>query len=243
MSETKIEVSLSWSGGKDSALALWYLLQNADYQVVGLHTVFGEETRRVGMHGIHEDLIVKQSHEIGLPLDKIYLPASGDNQAYEKAMTAYLDRLAGQNIRHLAYGDIFLEDLKKYREEKLAQKGMRGIFPLWGKDTGRLSSEFLGLGFTTVICAADADKIPQENLGAIYGRNFLGSLPADVDPCGENGEFHTFCCEGPIFKNPIAVVSKEPVRRAYTFKDSLGQEQAKYFWFSEIELAEEGSKQ
>ena len=117
---------MSWSGGKDSAFALWKLQQDSDYTVSRLHTTFGETIKRVGMHGIHESLIEKQAEAIGLPLDKIYYPASGDNQAYEKAMNTYLDKLKSEAIHHIAYGDIFLEDLKKYRENKFVRKYKTG---------------------------------------------------------------------------------------------------------------------
>ncbi|HSF52169.1 MAG TPA: hypothetical protein VLA71_00375, partial [Algoriphagus sp.] len=117
---SKIPISLSWSGGKDSALALWHLNQDDRYEVIRLHTTFGEQSKRVGMHGISEELIEMQAESLGLPLDRIYYPASGDNQAYEKAINSYLDQLDQLGIQHLAYGDIFLEDLRKYREENLA---------------------------------------------------------------------------------------------------------------------------
>src|SRR5690606_27689543 len=126
----KIKISLSWSGGKDSAFALWKLLNDERYEVVGLHTTFGEESRRVGMHGIHEELIDAQAAALDLRLDKIYYPASGDNAVYEKAMGEYLTDLESAGIKHIAYGDILLEDLKRYREEKLAERDFLGVFPL-----------------------------------------------------------------------------------------------------------------
>lgn len=236
LNKSKLKISLSWSGGKDSAYALWKLQQDPDYVVSRLHTTFGETSKRVGMHGIHESLIEKQAEAIGLPLDKIYYPASGDNQAYEKAMNAYLDKLESEAIYHIAYGDIFLEDLKKYRENQLATRGFEGVFPLWGKDTEVLAEEFINSGFKTLICAADADKIDKAWVGKIFDRDFLTGLTQNIDPCGENGEFHTFCYEGPIFSDSIAVVLKEKISNTYKFENENGIKVEKRYWFQEIAL-------
>ena len=230
----KIKISLSWSGGKDSAFALWKLLNDERYEVAGLHTTFGEESRRVGMHGIHEELIDAQAAALDLRLDKIYYPASGDNAAYEKAMGEYLSGLESKGVTHIAYGDILLEDLKKYREEKLSERNFSAIFPLWGRDTEALAEEFIQAGFKTKICAADADKISKDWVGKDYDREFLAQLSADVDPCGENGEFHSFCYEGPIFSNPLDISCKEVIQQSYDIVLENGVRSKKGYWFAEM---------
>ena len=230
----KIKISLSWSGGKDSAFALWKLLNDERYEVAGLHTTLGEESCRVGMHGIHEELIDAQAAALGLRLDKIYYPASGDNAAYEKAMEKYLLGLDSDGVKHIAYGDILLEDLKQYREEKLAEKGFSGIFPLWGSDTKALAEEFLQSGFKTKICAADADKISKDWVGGDFDREFLAQLPLDVDPCGENGEFHSFCYDGPIFSKALDISCKAVIQQSYDILLENGDKEKKIYWFGEI---------
>lgn len=233
----KIKISLSWSGGKDSAYTLYQLLQDDRYEVVNLHTTFGEESRRVGMHGIHEELIEVQAEALGLPLVKIYYPASGDNRAYENAINLFLDNLKQNDIHHIAYGDIFLEDLRKYREDQLAKKDFRAIFPLWKKDTKTLAEKFIEEGFKTKICAADADLIDEMWVGHDFDSQFLSSLPSSVDPCGENGEFHSFCYAGPIFNKDIPIRIQEKVKKSYSFRYADGKEGEKWFWFAGLELA------
>jgi len=232
--DERVKVSLSWSGGKDSAFALWLLMQDPGFEVALLHTTFGEETKRVGMHGIPEKLIEMQALSIGLPLDNIYYPASGDNQAYESAINRYLDFLSLEGISHIAFGDIFLEDLKKYREDQLASKDFKAVFPLWGKDTKTLSKEFIRSGFKTLICAADADKIEDQWMGKTYDEAFLNQLKDEVDPCGEFGEFHTFCYDGPIFRNPISYRLGETVMKSYDIKKEDGSTGQKRFFFIEV---------
>ena len=232
--EQRIPISLSWSGGKDSAFALYYLQQDPRFEVKRLHTTFGESTRRVGMHGISEELIEMQATALGLPLDKIYYPASGDNRAYEKAVNSYLDELTEMGIQHLGYGDIFLEDLRKYREDNLASRGFTAVFPLWKKPTNELAKAFINTGFKTVICAADADLIAKDRVGRDFDREFLDSLPASVDPCGENGEFHSFCYDGPIFEQPVAIQMEKVISQSYDIVLTDGQVSKKHFWFAEI---------
>lgn len=231
-----IPISLSWSGGKDSAYALYILNMTPGYQVVRLHTTFGEETKRVGLHGIHESLIQKQASLIGLPLDSIYYPASGDNQAYEHAMSDYFKKLKAQGIAHIGFGDIYLEDLKQYREKQLKKAGVKPVFPLWGRNTLQMVNEFIQSGFLTVICAADGDKIGEDWLGKVLSKEFLDALRPDVDPCGENGEFHTFCVDGPIFSEKVPIEIVETLKKGYSFQDSEGNIQSKQFWFKNIKL-------
>jgi uncharacterized protein (TIGR00290 family) len=233
MGTGKTNINLSWSGGKDSALALYYLQKDPNYEVVGLHTTFGEDTGRVGMHGIHQTLIEAQAASIGLPLDKIYYPASGDNRVYEKAMGDYLQILEKRGVKHLAYGDILLEDLKKYREEKLAEKCFTGIFPLWKRDTWEVSEEIINLGFKTKICAAD-EIIGTPWVGQDYSHEFIKNLPLGVDPCGENGEFHSFCYQGPIFTYALDVSCRDVVQKSYELKNVKGEIETKNFLFADL---------
>ena len=226
---------MSWSGGKDSAFALGELLNDPRYEVSRLYTTFGEESRRVGMHGIHESLVAQQAKSIGLPLDKIYYPSSGNHDAYEKAINTYLDTLQTEGIETIAFGDIFLEDLKIYREQQLAKRGFKAIFPLWKKDTAQAARSFITAGFQTLICSADMNLIEEKWVGCIFNLDFLKSLPEEVDPCGENGEFHTFCYDGPIFNYPIIIRKKQPISRSYHFKDEEGKEIEKKFRFADIE--------
>lgn len=227
---------MAWSGGKDAAYALYLLKEHPVYRVVRLHTTFGEETRRVGLHGIHECLIQRQAKLIGLPLDSIYYPASGDNQAYEKAMSDYFEGLKHEGIYHVAYGDIFLEDLKKYREKQLEKAGIQPVFPLWGTNTLQMVNGIIQSGFLTAICAADAEKVGEDLLGKVLDKEFLDDLAPSVDPCGENGEFHTFCFDGPIFSEKVPISLGETVKKSYSFQNSEGKVHNKHFWFKNIKL-------
>lgn len=187
------------------------------------------------MHGIHETLIEAQASAIGLPLRKIYYPASGDNAAYEQAMGKYLTELEQDGVRHIAYGDILLEDLKKYREEKLAERGFIGVFPLWKRNTQAVVEEFLATGFKTKICAADADKISKDWVGMDFSLAFLDQLSGGVDPCGENGEFHTFCYDGPIFSTPLNIIAREVVPASYNVVLKNGDKGKMRYWFGDLE--------
>lgn len=216
--EIKIKVAVSWSGGKDSALALWHLLQEEKYEVDHLFTVFDDELRRVGLHGIPEHLIEKQAKSLRLPLKKIYLKASEDHQAYEQLMTQKFNELQEEGIRHVMFGDIFLSDLKNYRDQMLEKSGLEGIYPIWKKDTEVLVRQFISAGFKTAVCAANAKYFSKSALGRIVDKNFLDELPEGVDPGGENGEFHTFVFDGPIFKGPVEFSIGKVVQKDYEYK-------------------------
>jgi uncharacterized protein (TIGR00290 family) len=203
----------NWSGGKDSALALYYLLQNPDYEVKYLVTTVNDSLNRISMHGVRESLLLKQAESLGIPLYQIRLPEMPGMKEYDEIMHKHLSILKAEGITHAVFGDIFLEDLRVYRESKLQELGMEAVFPLWKKDTTTLIHEFLDLGFKTVIACT------QENLGDEVGKvidaDFINSLPANIDPCGENGEFHTFVFEGPIFKKSISYSLGEKVFKSY----------------------------
>ncbi|GAA0879396.1 hypothetical protein GCM10009119_23640 [Algoriphagus jejuensis] len=186
------------------------------------------------MHGISEALIERQAESLGLRLDKIYYPSSGDNRAYETAINSYLDQLELEGIKHLGYGDIFLEDLRKYREDNLASRGFSAVFPLWKMPTDAAAKAFITAGFKTKLCAADADLIARDFVGKDFDRDFLESLPETVDPCGENGEFHSFCYDGPTFKTPISIVVEKIVQHSYDILLTNGKKGKKHYWFAEI---------
>lgn len=210
-----IPVYFNWSGGKDSSLALHYLLQHPDYSVKALVTTVNEAHQRISMHDVRRELLHEQARQIGIPVLEILLPDSPNMSDYETAMNKGLQPLLDQGIRHCAFGDIFLEDLRKYREDKLAEIGVEAIFPLWKRDTSELIETFIDLGFKTVVVCTQADKLNESFVGRTIDRDFLNALPAGVDPCGENGEFHTFVYDGPIFQQPVAFGLGEKVFRTY----------------------------
>ncbi|WP_428331365.1 diphthine--ammonia ligase [Mucilaginibacter sp.] len=191
----------NWSGGKDSSLALYHCLQDSDLDIRYLVTTVNDEVDRVSMHGVRTELLIQQAESIGIPLYQIRLPEMPGMNAYDAIMRQHMERFKEEGIEYAVFGDIFLEDLKKYRDEHLAEAGMKGIYPLWQRNTTELINEFLTLGFGTVIACT------QERLEYIVGKEIshelILSLPVDVDVCGENGEFHTFSFKGPIFKNEI----------------------------------------
>lgn len=191
----------NWSGGKDSALALYHCLQNLDLEIVYLVTTINDAADRISMHGVRTELLIKQAEAIGIPLYQIRLPEMPGMKEYDDVMHYHLTRLKNEGITHSIFGDIFLQDLKDYRDMRLSEVGLKGIYPLWKRDTTELINEFLDLGFGTVIACT------QQRLERIVGkeisRELIDALPDDIDVCGENGEFHTFTFKGPIFAYPI----------------------------------------
>jgi uncharacterized protein (TIGR00290 family) len=208
-----MDVLLSWSGGKDSALALREIIESRRYSVKALLTTVTEEFDRISMHGVRRNLLSAQATTLGLPLEEVWIPKSASNEIYEARMRTVLTRYKERGVEQVAFGDLFLQDVRSYREEKLAQIGMTGMFPLWGRDTGKLAREFIEAGFRAVVCCVDPRKLPGEFCGREYDIAFLESIPATVDPCGENGEFHTFVYAGPIFSNEIPITKGQVVLR------------------------------
>ncbi|MGZ3813544.1 MAG: Dph6-related ATP pyrophosphatase [Mucilaginibacter sp.] len=204
----------NWSGGKDSALALYHCLQNPDLDVKYLVTTINDAADRISMHGVRTELLIKQAESIGIPLYQVRLPEMPGMAEYDATMRKTMEHFRTAGITHSIFGDIFLQDLKDYRDARLAEAGMMGIYPLWKRDTSELINEFIELGFETVIACT------QEKLERIVGKEITAelilSLPDDVDVCGENGEFHTFAFKGPIFKKEIAYKTGVKVFKEYT---------------------------
>lgn len=226
-----------WSGGKDSALCLYKVLRSGEYDVKLLLTTVNEQFRRISMHGVREALLDAQASALGIPLIKIYVN-EGTNAEYERKMEEALLGFKAQGISDIIFGDIFLEDLRKYREDNLVKVGMNAVFPLWKQNTTRLLQEFLLLNFKTVICCSNDAYLGEEWVGRVIDEKFIADLPKNVDPCGENGEYHTFCFEGPIFKDPIRISLGEKIYKPLVIKTTddcnLPASQTKGFWFCEL---------
>jgi len=211
-----IKAFFNWSGGKDSALALYHAQKDKQYSIERLLTNINGKHRRISMHGVREELLESQVEAIGLPLQKVILPEEPSMIEYESKMKETVEKLREEKFTHAFFGDIFLEDLKKYREEQLAKAGITPVFPLWKKDTVELMHEFIDLGFKTILVCIKAELLPQEFAGRIIDKDFLKDLPGNVDACGENGEFHSFVFDGPIFKKPVDIKIGEKIFREYS---------------------------
>ena len=222
-------VVLNWSSGKDAALAYHLLSQQKDLSVEYLLTTLSEEHERVFMHGIRENLLDIQAERMNLPLIKVKLPASPDDHIYNEAMRKSFSELKEKGISASAYGDIFLEDLRLYREMQLKEAGVKALFPLWKKDTRELVHMVEDSGIEAIIVCVNEKYLGKEFLGKKINADFLNTLPANVDPCGENGEFHTFVYNTPFFREPIPVVMGEIVHKTYDTGDGKKWDIGFYF--------------
>jgi uncharacterized protein (TIGR00290 family) len=213
-----------WSGGKDSAMALHTLLQQNQFRVVTLLTTVTETYDRIAMHGVRRELLQRQAESIGLPLHEVLIPPQCVNPIYEARMEEALRLFFGQGIRRVAFGDIFLEDLRAYREKNLARIGMTALFPIWKRDTRELIRHFRDQHFRAIAACIDTKVLDPSFAGRELDDSFFRVLPPSADPCGENGEFHTFVFDGPIFQSPIAIRTGEIVNRdGFVFCDLLPQ--------------------
>ncbi len=232
----KVPLSMAWSGGKDCTLALSKILSDGDFKVVELHTTVNAQTKRVGMHGVSMELIEAQGHALDLPIVFLEVPSDSSNRSFETTMKAYYRDLKNRGIKHVGFGDIFLEDLKAYRDGLLLSYGLTGTYPIWGVDTQLVATAFIDQGFEAIICAGkqynDLNSLP----GRPYDNEFLRALPTPIDPCGEHGEFHTFVTNGPIFKNRISVKTGTVETHHYHFKDDTGTPQDVAFEFVDLRL-------
>ena len=216
------DVLFCWSGGKDSAMALHALQSAQSHRVTALLTTVTEEFDRISMHGVRRALLERQAESIGLPLHAVLIPPQCINTTYEARMKQALNEHLGRGVRQVAFGDIFLEDLRVYREQNLAQIGMEALFPIWKRDSHELAREFLRLGFQAITVCVDPRVLDSSFAGRVLNESFFADLPPGVDPCGENGEFHTFVFDGPVFQTPIRFVPGEKVLRdGFCFCDLL----------------------
>ncbi|WP_413111161.1 diphthine--ammonia ligase [Thaumasiovibrio sp. DFM-14] len=205
----------NWSSGKDSAMALYHAQQDPRFEVRTLLTTVNQAHQRVSMHGIHVDLLDQQAQALGLPLEKIWLPEVVNMDEYEGLMHQAVDTMRQLGCEHAIFGDIYLEDLRLHRETQLAAKQIQAHFPLWQRNTRVLLNELIDLGFKAIVVAVDGSKLDASFVGRCIDKSFVNDLPADVDPCGENGEYHTFVFDGPNFSYPIPFELGEIVHKHY----------------------------
>ena len=220
MNTARQKVWLAWSSGKDSAWALHTIRQSCEFDVVALLTTINRTHERVAMHAVRETLVEMQAAAAGLLLVKVPIPSPCPNETYDQAMSQAMARARAEGVWHVAFGDLFLEDIRAYREKHLAACGMSPIFPLWRKDTRRLAEEMLNGGLSAFLTCVDPRKLDCKFAGRRFDGELLRELPADVDPCGENGEFHTFANAGPMFEHEIPVSVGEVVEHdGFVFAD------------------------
>ncbi|WP_429065830.1 ATP-binding protein [Aeromonas bestiarum] len=218
----KTKVLLSWSSGKDSAWALHTLRQDSAIEVVGLFTTLNQAFERVAMHGVRKQLLMQQAECVGLPLTAIDLPWPCTNEDYARIMTDFIAGVVAEGIHQMAFGDLFLEDVRAYREKQLLGTGIEPLFPLWGSDTAKLAQQMMAAGLRARISTLDPKKLDASLGGHEFDPALLAALPAGVDPCGENGEFHTLAWDGPMFLRPLAIRVGETVERdGFVFTDLL----------------------
>ncbi|MEJ5104838.1 diphthine--ammonia ligase [Chryseobacterium sp. MYb328] len=232
----KPKALFNWSSGKDSALALYKILQEDQYEIATLLTSINKEFQRISMHGVHVNLLEQQTSLLGIPLIKMELPREPSMEEYQKIMNKTMAEIQAQGITHSIFGDIFLEDLRQYREKQLNTIGMQAVFPLWKQNTSDLIQEFLKSGFKTIVTCVNGTYLDKSFAGRIIDQQFLDDLPENVDPCGENGEFHTFTFDGPVFKSPVQFETGETVKKTYPKpKSNPEDEDEEYiFWFCDL---------
>lgn len=223
----------NWSGGKDAAMALHQIMEADEYEVAALLTNISRDYERISMHGVRKDLLYQQVANLKLkaPLHLLTLWEGMSMEAYSEIMHQQLNLFAAASIDHAIFGDIFLEDLRAYREQRLSELGMQAVFPLWGRDTRRLLEDFIELGFKAVVVCTNARLLDESFVGRMIDAAFLRDLPTDVDPCGENGEYHSFVFDGPIFENPIGFELGEKVLRNYGNSDGNWDND---FWYVDL---------
>jgi len=220
----------NWSGGKDSSFALWQILKEKQFSVEYLLTSMSAEHKRISMHGVAEYLLDEQADRLNLPLRKIYLEENSSLESYNAVMAEEMKFAKSQGIEVSIFGDIFLEDLRTYREEQLKSVGLKGHFPIWKRDTLELVKDFINSGFKAVIVSANARLLDKSFCGRIIDHNFINDLPEGVDPCGENGEFHSFVFDGPIFSKPINIKIGETIMKKYNVSEGTDSE----FWYTDL---------
>ena len=207
----------SWSGGKDSAIALYEIQKSKNYEILALLTTITEDYDRVSMHGLRSSLLERQAESLGFPLEKVFISKDAANEEYESKMKEALLRYKNAGVHSVVFGDIFLQDVRKYREENLSKIGMNGVFPIWRRNTTALAHTFIDLGFKAVTICIDSNILDKRFVGRDFDKQFLSELPPTVDPCGENGEFHSFVFDGPNFQEKVLFKTGEVVLRDNRF--------------------------
>jgi uncharacterized protein (TIGR00290 family) len=211
MTEDNPSVLVSWSGGKDSCLALAEIRRT--HNIAALLTTITRDFDRISMHGVRRILLKQQAESLGIPLHEVFISKGAGNEEYEQRTIAALEEFRAHHVDSVVFGDLFLEDIRAYREKLLSRLGMKGLYPVWGRNTARLIKEFLARGFKTAVVCVDPAKLSRAFVGRVLDEQFLSELPAEVDPCGENGEFHTFVFDGPGFRTPVPFSFGEKVMR------------------------------
>ena len=233
----KNKTYFNWSSGKDASMALYFLQKEGTFKISKLITTVNSHYNRVSMHGLRTELLQRQAQEVGIPLSTIALPEQPSMEDYSAIMTENILKLKSEGFTHCGFGDIFLEDLRTYRENQLKPFGITSVFPLWKKDTTQLIHEFIAQGFKAVVVCTKSELLDESFVGRELDESFINDLPKGVDPCGENGEFHTFCYDGPIFKNPVEFEKGENIFREYKnpSKDKKELKKEKIgFWFIDL---------
>ena len=203
-------------------MALYEIQRSQQYEILSLLTTITNDYDRVSMHGVPRTLVEQQAKSLGLPIEEVFISKSSSNEEYESRMKETLIRFKQNGVSSVVFGDVFLEEVRKYRENNLSKLGMRGLFPLWGRDTAELGRSFIALGFQAVTTCIDSRVLDKKFLGRVFNKQFLTELPPNVDPEGENGEFHSFVFDGPIFKKRIAyTLGKKVLRDSFYFCDLL----------------------
>lgn len=224
----------NWSGGKDSALALYKIMQDENYEIVSLLTTVNRESQRSTMHGIPVSLLLKQAESIGIQLYVVDLTPKGDMSDYETAMKTAVNSFKQQGVSHFVFGDIFLHDVRKYRVEHLSPYDIEVVEPLWDKTSEQIMEEFLESGLQTVIVTITEGVVSEKLIGRIIDRELINALPANVDVCGENGEYHTFCYAGGMFRRPVEFLLGEPIRQTFPIKHDDGTVKEYTYWFANL---------
>ena len=220
MAPNKPKVIVSWSSGKDSAMALYKIVKSNEFEILAILTTVSDMFRRVSMHGVREELLDQQANSIGIAVEKVRIPYPCPNEVYEQKMVELLRNYESKGVSHVVFGDLFLEDIRRYREDKLAEVGFTPIFPLWKENTKELAKTIIRVGFKAVVTCVDPKKLDPKFAGRYFDEMFLNEIPANVDACGENGEFHTFVFDGPIFRNRIEMTVGDRVfRDGFQFVD------------------------
>ena len=239
MADRAHKAVFNWSGGKDSSLCLHRTLAMAEYEVSHLLTSVNEHYQRISMHGVRVELLRRQAASIGIPLVEMMTPQTPDIPTYEAIVRETLTRLKGEGVDTCIFGDIFLEDLRQYRQDKLAEMDLQAVFPIWKVPTTQLVREFIDLGFKAAIVCVNDKYLGKSFAGRVIDDTFLRDLPGNVDPCGENGEYHSFVYDGPIFKKPVAFSLGEVVHREYSAAPQSGDGDApptvdNGFWYCDL---------